>query len=188
VTETVSDFRALPDWTLNLYLYPIGAWGVLALVLFLTGFSQWALPLAYPLAVWQLALTAFWGTNLLRRLDRGELSNAEAHEGIRSVTSIVIGSALLPAIVFLANDPLEPEAWSLTVGTFVVAGLLLGLSRLLIRASSRLLHGLALAVAIVALPLSATGSVTVATFLGWYGTMVDVAPVPDQFKPPLPLR
>lgn len=188
MAETVSDFRALPDATLNLFLVPIGAWGVIALVLFFTGFSQWAVPLAYPLAAWQIGLTAFWGTGLLRRTDAGDLTRAEAHEGIRSVTSIVVGSSLLPAIVFLANDPLEPEAWSLAAGTFAVAGMVLGLTRLLMRPSSRLLHGAALAIAVVALPLNTTGTVTVATVLGWYGSMVNVAPVPDDLKPPLPPR
>lgn len=182
----VSDARALPDRTLNLYLYPVVGWGLATAALFLTGWFQWSLPLAYPLALWHIGLSAFWGMRLLRGLDRGDVTNAEAHEGVRSVSNILAGSSLLPAIVFLANDPLSPQSWSLTLGAFVVAGLVIGVRTFLTRFASRWTHGAAIAVACFALPVNVTGSVTVATMLGLYDTMVEVAPVPDQLKPPRP--
>jgi hypothetical protein len=182
--EPVSDARALPDRTLNLYLYPVVAWGLTTAGLFVTGYFQWSLPLAYPLALWHLGLSVMWGMRLLRGLDRGELTNPEAHEGVRSVSNILAGSSLLPAIVFLANAPLEPQSWSLTAGAFVVAGAVVGVRVFLTRFASRWTHGAAIAVACFALPVNVTGSVTVASMLGLYDTMIEVAPVPDEIKPP----
>ncbi len=186
--STASDYRALPDRTLNLYLYPLGIWGIATVALWFSQYGQWAIPLCYPLALWQIVLSAAWGTNLLRRLDRGELTNAEAHSGIRSVANLLGGSALLPAIVFLANDPMSPEGWSTAVGAAVVAGLAVGAVSVLTRMSSRWTHAVALALACLALPVNATGAVTVATMLGLYDVVVEVAPVPEELKPPTPDR
>jgi hypothetical protein len=184
--DPISDERALPDRTLNLYLYPIAAWGLAAVALFVTGSFQWSLPLAYPLALWHIGLSIVWGFRLLRGLDRGEVTNPEAHEGVRSVGNILAGTSLLPAIVFLAIDPLSPNAWSLTFGAFAMAGLVVGVRVFLTRFASRWTHGVAIAVACFALPVNATGSVTVATVLGMYDTVLGVAPVPEEFKPPRP--
>jgi hypothetical protein len=184
----VSDERTLPDRTLNLYLYPVVAWGLATAALFLTGNFQWSLPLAYPLALWHIGLSAVWGMRLLRMLDRGEATNAEAHEAVTSVGNILAGSALLPAIVFLANDPLSPRSWSLTFGAFVVAGLAVGVRVVLTKVASRWTHAAAITAACLALPLNVTGSVTVASMLGLYDTMVEVAPVPSDLKPPRPAR
>ena len=115
-----TDHRALPDRTLNLYLYPIGAWAFGFGSLYFAGFGAWAIPLCYPLALWQTGLSAWWGRTLLARLDVGELTTAEAHAGVRSVAQILAWGALSPAIVFLTQDPLAPEAWSTTVGAVVV--------------------------------------------------------------------
>jgi hypothetical protein len=182
----VSDERALPDRTLNLYLYPIVAWGLASVGLFVTGWFQWTLPLAYPLALWHLGLSAVWGVRLLRMLDRNEVTNAEAHEGVRSVGNILAATALLPAIVFLANDPLSTDAWSVTLGAFCVAVAAIAVRAGLTRIASRWSHGAAIAVACFALPVNITGTVTVATMLGLYDTVVDATPVPEEFKPPRP--
>lgn len=182
--DFVSDERALSDRMLNLFLYPIVGWGLAAVALFLTGEFQWSLPLAFPLAFWHIGLSFVWGMRLVRGLDRQELTNAEAHEGVRSVGNILAGASLLPAIVFLANDPLSPQSWSVTIGTFLVTAGVVGLRALLTRIASRWSHAVAIAVACLALPLNITGSVTVASMLGLYDTVVDATPVPEEFKPP----
>lgn len=181
----VSDHRALPDRTLNLYLYPIGAWGAGAVVLFFTGYAAFSLPLLYPLALWQIGLSAVWGARMLRRLDAGELTNPEAHAGVRSVGQILAASSCLPAIVFLTDDPLAPAAWGTTVGALVLAGLVYGGLLALTRIGSRWTHGAAIALACFALPLNATGAVTVAAMVGLFDKVLDVAPVPDALRPDL---
>lgn len=183
---SVSDHRALPDATLNLYLYPIGAWGAAAVVLFFTGYAAFSLPLLYPLSLWQIGLSAVWGGRMLRRLQTGELTNGEAHAGVRSVGQILAASSCLPAIVFLTDDPLAPAAWGTTVGALVLAGLVYGGLLALTRIGSRVTHGAAIALACFALPVNATGAVTVATMIGLFDKVVDAAPVPDALKPDLP--
>lgn len=179
----VSDHRALPDRVLNLYLYPVGAWGVALLALFFTGFAAYALPLCYPLALWYVGLSVWWGRGLLKRIDAGELTHAEAHAGVRSAGQILAFASVSPAIVFLSADPLAATAWSTTVGVLVVAAVTWGGIGLLTRIGSRWSHGAAMALACLALPVNATGAVTVATMVGLYDVMVDVAPVPDVLSP-----
>jgi hypothetical protein len=186
--EHISDHRALPDRTLNLYLYPVGLWAAVLLVLFVTGYIAYAIPLCYVVALWQIGLSAIWGRGLLSRLKSGELTNAEAHAGVRSVGNILAASSLAPAIVFLANDPLAPAAWSTTIGTAIVAALATGAIALLTRIGSRWTHGAAIAIACLAMPLNATGAVTVAAMVGLYDVVVDTAPLPDELKTPVRRR
>lgn len=183
--EPVSDHRALPDRTLNLYLYPLGLWAAVLLVLFVTKYTAYAIPLLFVVAFWQIGLSAVWGQRLLSRLRKGELTDAEAHAGVRSVGNILAASSLAPAIVFLANDPLAPAAWSTTAGVAVVAGLAAGAVNLLLRIGSRWTHAAAIAIACMAMPLNATGAVTVAAMVGLYDVVVDTAPLPDELKTPV---
>ncbi len=179
----VADHNALPDRVLNLYLYPVGAWGIGLLVLFFTGYVAYAIPLCYPLALWYIGLSMWWGRGVLARLDAGALTNAEAHAGIRSAGQILAFASVSPAIVFLSADPLAPSAWSTTVGVLVVAGLTWFGIGVLTRIESRWTHGAAMALACFALPLNATGAVTVATMVGLYDVVVEVTPVPDVLAP-----
>ena len=139
-------------------------------------------------AFWQIGLSAVWGRGLLARLRSGDLTNAEAHAGVRSVGNILAASSLAPAIVFLANDPLAPAAWSTTFGTAIVAGLTAGAVSLLTRIGSQWTHGAAIAIACMAMPLKATGAVTVAAMVGLYDVVVDTAPLPDELKTPVRRR
>lgn len=172
-----TDHRALPDLVLNLYLYPVGAWVIGFAGLFFADHAAYAIPLLYPLALWQIGLSMWWGQGLLRRLDTGDLSLGEAHAGVRSVGQLLAWSALSPAIVFLTNDPLSPAAWSTTLGAVLVsigtyAGVLL-----LTRLASRWTHGAAIAIACFALPLNAIGAVTVASMLGLFDVVVEASPI-----------
>lgn len=181
-----NDLRALPDVVLNLYLYPVGAWAILFGCLFFANYAAFAIPLLYPLALWQIGLSIYWGTGLLRRLDSGDITLGEAHAGVRSVGQLLAWSALSPAIVFLTNDPLAPTAWSTTLGAVIVSiAAYLGVM-LLTRLASRWTHGAAIAIACFALPLNATGAVTMASMLGLFDVMVEASPVPPP--PAHPLR
>ena len=173
-----NDHRALPDSVLNLYLYPVGAWVILFACLYFAGYGALAIPLCYPLALWQIALSIWWGRTLIKRLRLGELTNSEAHAGVRSVGQLLAWSALSPAIVFITNDPLAPSAWSTTLGAVAISLGSYGGVLFLSRFASRWTHGLAVAIACFALPLNATGAVTVAAAVGLYDVIIEHSPVP----------
>jgi hypothetical protein len=92
--------------------------------------------------------------------------------GVRSIARILAAVGLLPGIVFLADDPLAPEAW----GTFAGVAALTGVGWLLANFGHRLRAPAArLAVLVLCglvLPLNATGSVSVAFFRGWFDRVV----------------
>lgn len=173
-----NDLRALPNTVLNLYLYPVGAWVILFAALYFSGYAPYAIPLCYPLALWQIGLSIWWGRSLLMRLRSGDLTNLEAHAGVRSVGQLLAWSALSPAIVFLTNDPLAPSAWSTTIGAVAVSLGSYGGVLFLSRYASRWTHGAAVAIACFALPLNATGAVTMATAVGLYDVVRSNSPVP----------
>lgn len=161
-----TDVRALPNATLNLYLYPVGAWVILFAVLYFGGYAHYALPLCYPLALWQALLSAWWARSLVRRVDAGELSSEEAHEGVRSVGQLLAWSGLAPAIALLTEDPLAMSAWSAMFGAVAVSGLAYVGVVAVTRLAARWTHLAAVMVACLVLPLNATGAVTAATFIG----------------------
>ncbi|MEZ4319579.1 MAG: hypothetical protein R3F61_18835 [Myxococcota bacterium] len=163
-----TDIRSLPDTTLNLYLYGIGAWGVALVVLFVLGRIEMSLPLTYLVALWQIGLTVWWGAGMLRRYTAGELTRAEADEGVRSVARLLAASSLLPAIVFLARDPLEPSSWTATLSILAVSLAAYFGSSLAVNISNRLTHGLVLTAAALALPINATGAVSFAAAYGLF--------------------
>ncbi len=166
--ERTDDLRSLPDGTLQLYLGGIGAWGLALLLLYLFQVTALAIPLAYVVFVWQAVLTGWWGNDLLRRFDAGELSAGEARAGVASVARILAASSLLPAIVFLAEDPLASSSWTAAAGTVTVAGVVWLLILTLGRIQHRVAHVVLLALANLALPVNATGAVSIALTSGFF--------------------
>lgn len=161
-----SDLRALPDATLNLYLYPVGAWVIVFAVLYFGGYAHYALPLCYPLALWQALLSFQWARWLVRQVDAGQLSAAEAHAGVRSVGQLLAWSGLAPAIALLTEDPLAMSAWSAMFGAVLVSGLAWAGILAVTRLTARWTHVAAVMVACLVLPLNATGAVTAAALIG----------------------
>lgn len=191
MTSPISDVRALPQRVLDLYLYPLGAWGVGLAALYLADRAHLALLLLHALALWQTGLTVWWGRDLLRRYRTDQLTRAEADAGVRSVGHILAASALTPAIVFLATDPLSPHGLGASLGGAVVAGMAWVAVAVLVRLSNRWAHAVALGMACTALPLNATGAVTIATLAGWWSDLVEHAPLPgsnDSERPQRPPR
>jgi hypothetical protein len=179
----VSEHRVLPVRTLNLFLYPLGAWGLALLGLYASGYAVYAIPLCYVVGLWQAGLTAWWGRGIWQRFDAEEISREEANAGVRSVGQLLAASALTPAIVFLTNDPLAPTAWSTTIGVLAVAGLAyLGVTAL-VRMRNRWAYTAALTLACLALPVNATGAVTVASMVGLYDFAREHTPTPDLLVP-----
>jgi hypothetical protein len=167
-----SDVRSLPTATLNLYLYGIGAWGALLLVLLLMSRIEAALPLTYVVAIWQGALTLWWGPSMLKKFREGELTRGEADAGVRSVGRLLAASAMLPAIVFLARDPLEPNSWMATVSILAVSMAAYFGAGAVTKLSNPWTHTGILVVAWLALPINATGAVTFAAAFGLFDKLL----------------
>jgi Na+/H+-translocating membrane pyrophosphatase len=163
-----TDVRALPSATLNLYLYPVGAWVILFALLYFAGYPHLALPLCYPLALWQVVLSASWTRSLFARLDRRELTQAECHEGVRSVGQILCWSGFAPAIELLTEDPLAMSAWSAMLGAVTFSAVAWVGILVLTRVPSRVTHVAAVALGCAVLPVNATGTITVAAFIGLF--------------------
>lgn len=163
-----TDIRAIPDWMLNAWLYPIAAWGVGYGALYVGGRDAYAIPLLFPLALWQIGLTVYWAARSARRLRAGDLTQPEIGAGMRSIGGIVAADSVLPAVVFLVNDPLHPSAQGTALGVFAVAGLAYGLVQLGHRTGWTSLQVAVLTFACLALPINATGAVTVAEMVGWF--------------------
>jgi len=168
-----TDVRSLPDSTLNLYLYGMGAWSIALGVLFLVGRIEFALPLTYLVALWQIGLTLWWAPGMLRKSSSGELTRGEADEGVRSVGKLLSASSLLPAIVFMARDPLSAQGWKATGSIMAVA--LIGYfgSSLAVRLSNRWIHTLVLAMTALTLPINTTGAVSFAVAYGLFDRFLD---------------
>jgi len=176
---SVSDIHTVSDRMLNLLLYPVAGWGVGLIGLYVLDQTAWALQLLYPLALWQGAIAAWWGRDLLRRLDREEVTYPQANAGVRSVGRILVATALCPILVFFAHDAFAPGTWSTGFGVLMVSAVSWVAVNGLVRVPGKWSHGAALVVAVLALPVSATGSVTVASMLGWYLVVVESTPLPD---------
>jgi hypothetical protein len=165
---TATDIRSLPDAFLNAYLFPVGAWGVAYAGLFLCGYDAWAIPLLYPLALWQISLTTYWVLRTIRAVRAEQLTPPEVGAGVRSIGGIAAADALLPGVVFLVNDPLSSNAHGTALGVAAVAGVAYLLVRVSPRFSNNYLYAAVLAFACLALPINATGAVTVAKMAGWF--------------------
>lgn len=172
----VDDLRSLPDTTLNLYLYAVAAWGVALLGVFLMHQTALAIPLTYLVFLWQGGLTLWWGVRMMRRYDAGDLTRKEADAGVLSVSRILLGSSLLPAIVFVAENPIPDPfpgpglsaAFSIAVFSLIVWGL----STALIKLSNRWTHVVILMLSSAALPVNATGAFSVAAAYGLFDSLI----------------
>lgn len=178
-----TDHRALPDHILDLYLYPFAIWGLILVLLFIWEVTAWAMALLMPLALWQLVLTLWWGIGTLRRFDREELTHPEAQAGARSVGRILAATSAAPIVVFFGRDPFALGSWSTSAGVLLIAMVTWFGTQLLVRMQRRWAYIAAMALGVFALPVSATGSVTAATMMGWYQTVVDNTPLPDLIAP-----
>jgi hypothetical protein len=178
-----SDHRALPDHILDMYLYPFATWGLVLVLLFIWEVTPWAMALLMPLALWQALLTAWWGVATLRRFDKGDLTHAEAQAGARSVGRILASTSLAPVLVFFGRDPFALASWSTSAGVLFIAAIAWFGVQGLVALQRRWAYIAAMAFGCMALPISTTGSVTVAAMLGWYQVVVDHTPVPDVIAP-----
>ena len=177
---SANDQRSLPTPVLNLYLYALMAWGFALLGLFFSGYIAYGIPACYVLWVWQAGVTLYWGRFLIGQVNDGRLTRDEVDAGARSVGKILTSSALLPAILFLGQDPLDSRVISTCIGACLVSAIAWGFVNALGRFSNRYAHIAALSLACLALPINTSGVVTVATFVGVWDAVVEVAPTPER--------
>jgi hypothetical protein len=174
----VSDVRSLPDVTLKAYLYSLGAWGLVLLPCYITDRVGLALSLCYPLALWLGALTVWWWSRTWRRQSAGALETYEVASGVRSVGRILAGGAIIPGIIFLANDPLQVSAWGTFAGIAAISGAAFGIATLSDRyVRNRVVQTAVLGITWIVLPANATGAVSVATMWGWFSAISDASPI-----------
>ena len=164
----MNDLRSLPDRVLRLYLGSLGVWGAGLVGLFVAGHTPLALTLCYPLALWLGGLTTWWGLGALRKLRAGELAYPEVDAAVVSIGRILAGGSAIPAIVFLAEDPLQARSWGTCLSIAIVSGIAWAGVHGLVRLSNRYSNGLALAAAWAALPVNATGALSVGFWFGWF--------------------
>lgn len=169
----MSDLRSLPDGTLKAYLYALGAWAIAAAISYPLDRMGLALTLCFPLAFWFCGLTVWWWLRTRGRVDRDGLDDVEVAAGVKSVGRIMAGAGMVPAIVFLANDPLAADAW----GTLAGVAVLTAIGWFIANVGPRLKASVARIGVLVAcwlvLPINATGTISVAWFMGWFDRVVE---------------
>ena len=87
-----------------------------------------------------------------------------------SIESVI--RSILPAVVFFAQDPLSYSSWGAVASIFGVAGIVYAGAPWVVRLSNRWTHILVLTGAACALPVNATGAVSVAAAVGWFNRIV----------------
>ncbi len=163
--------RAVSDRVFNGYLWPLAAWAIGQLFLYAGGQTPFGLWLLFPLAAWYGVLSFGWGLSTHRRVRAQELNHTDVRDGVGSIGRFMAAASLSPALVFMVMDPLSPSTWGTCAGVGVVAGIAWGAANTLPALERRSTHWIAVFVAWGALPLNASGALSLASWLGWFGGM-----------------
>ena len=163
----MSTIRSVPDATLRAYLLPISAFAIALMALWAADMVPLALTILYLLSVYNLGLTTWWSRRLFYQSDSGELRDDEVRQGLAYVCRILGWSSCLPGELFAATDPISPEVWGTVVSTGILTTIALVLAPRLVRLERRPLDIAALALALAALPLNTSGTLSMAFWLGW---------------------
>lgn len=166
--SSASDVRALSNAMLNAYLYPVAGWGVALAGLYVMGQYPYAIPLCSAVSIWHGIITVAWYIRTRRKVDQGELEWDELRSATGSIGQLLALNALVPAIVFMAHDPLAPESWGLVIGVVTVALLAMAATALFSRNSSSLAQPALLFSGWIALPLNTAGAITASDLLGLF--------------------
>lgn len=161
-----AELRAVSDTYFHGYMWPLAAWTIGVVVLFVAGWVPFALWLCYPLAAWYGVLTAVWWIRMQGRRASDDLTPDDGFAGARNIGRFLAAASLIPALVFLAIDPLSRTTLSTCAGVAAVAGIAWLVANFLPKLRRRPATVAALLVAWLALPLNATGAVTLAGALG----------------------
>lgn len=172
----MDDLRAVPDPLLKAYLYPIAAWAIALALLFAAGFLPWALLLCFPLALWLGGLTAWWWMTAAQPTAPDPLDDAEVAAGTRTIGRIVALSGLLPGAVFLADDPLATSSWSAVGGVALVAAIGFVVADRIAPRVGRTGRIALLGVCAAILPINASGSLSLAWFIGLFDRALQLVP------------
>lgn len=172
----MNDLRALPDRVLKAYLYALAVWAIALALLFPADQVPIALSLCYPLAIYLGVLTVWWWVRYTSPARRVPLAHPEVQAGTRSVGRILAASGLLPGSVFLIEDPLTASSWSALGGAAILSGAGFILASRVTTLANRLGLMALLAATWLVLPISATGSLSIAWFAGWFDRALEIVP------------
>lgn len=175
---TPSDLRSVSDRMLKLYLYSLGAWAICLLAVFTMDRIGLALSFCFPLSIWLGALTVFWWLTTRRKQKANQLELLEVKAGVRTVGRILAGGAVIPGIIFLANDPFIPAAWGTFLGIAATSGVAWQLVHLSLRLEGLRLDPIILLCSWAVLPINATGAVSLGAVLGWYEQVSHITGMP----------
>lgn len=167
----MSTIRSVPDSTLRAYLFPISGFAIALMALWAADLVPLALTILYGLSLYNIGLTVLWSRRLFQRMDSGELRDDEVRSGLTYVCRILGWSSCLPGVLFAATDPISPEVWGTVVSTGILTTIALVVCPRLVELTRRPLDLAALALALAALPLNTSGTLTMAFWLGWVGLL-----------------
>jgi len=169
-----NDLRSVPDRILKLYLYSLGAWAMALLGFFFVGNIGVALSLCFPLSLYLGVVTLWWWTRTQIRFKKKDLIVGEVTAGVQTVGRILAGGSMLPGIIFLSNDPLEPANWGTFAGIAALAAIAWFLVHLASRFNSITINIIVLVCSWIALPINATGAVSVQLYLAWLENLTHI--------------
>ena len=172
----LDDLRAVPDPLLKAYLYAIAGWAIALALLFAAGLLPWALLLCFPLALWLAGLTGWWWLTATQPTAPDPLEDAEVAAGARTIGRMLALSGLLPGAVFLADDPLAASSWSAVGGVALVSALGFLLADRLAPRVGRAGRVAILGACAAILPINASGSLSLAWFIGLFDRALQLVP------------
>jgi len=180
----ISTNRVVSLRVLNFYTYPVGVWAIGLFFLYgaeLVGLEttsgvpiemEFGIALCYPLALWNAVLSLWWAVSSQRKLSLGKVSQFEVNAGVRLIGHLLTSISGSPAIIFLAADPLHQAAWATCASVAIMGGLAFVAVSALTRIPGKITDTLALTVACAALPINATGAVSLGWWLGLFDPLL----------------
>jgi hypothetical protein len=181
--------RAVPAKVVDYYTWPIMLWAAGLLFLFGADMAELHFPsggkigielglwLCYPLAIWNGAVSAWWAWRATQRRAAGEITAEEGTAGVKYIGHLLAQTAAAPAIIFLASEPLLASSWATCASIAITSGAAYGGVSALVRLPSRTARAMALVLGCLALPINATGAVSLAWWMGLFDPIV--TPVVD---------
>ena len=177
--------RVVPPRVDALFTYPVGAWAVGLLFMFAAEWAElktpagvpvgaeMAIALCYPLALWELSVAGWWSARMWRSVNEGDVTPHEVAAGVRWIGHFQALLAASPAIVFLAAEPLEPASWATCASVGITSAIAYGAVSALTRLPTRTLNFGVLFLSVFALPINATGAVSLGMYMGLFDPVME---------------
>ncbi len=165
---------AVDEYVSRLFVWPVAAWGVGLLFLWATGNMEYGISLCYPLAMWWIGVSIWFSRKNKDAIEAGTLRREDADEGVEWIGHTLVFTAGAPAIIFLADNPLHRAAYMTTAGVVITCAICYFAVSFLSKRSMTGAHTTALVIASLAMPINATGALSLGWYLGVFDTVKDV--------------